>query len=175
MSLVSVRHVAGRLAALENAVDQFVHLGIERVLDRDGIRDAGLDHPRAGELVALSAADKWFTYYYWEDDAKAPPWAHEVDIHNKPGYDPVELFLDPEAFLVVPRILVRLLLRKLGFRVTVMDFIPFDSTLVQGSHGRLPDSPEAGPVLLTTARSGVPEQLAATEVKALLLKLMFGA
>ena len=149
--------------------------GIERVLDQDGIRQAGLDHPRAGELVALSAPDKWFTYYYWEDDAKCPPWAHEVDIHNKPGYDPLELFLDPLARLVVPRILARLALRKLGFRVTVMNFIPFDATLVQGSHGRLPENPEAGPVLLTSARSGVPEQMAAAEVKDFLLKLIFGA
>lgn len=149
--------------------------GVERVLDQEAICEAGLDHSRAGELVAVSAADKWFTYYYWEDDAKAPPWAHEVDIHSKPGYDPVELFLDPRAHLVVPRILGRLALRKLGFWVTVMDFIPFDAMLVRGSHGRLPEKPEAGPVLITSARYAAPERMAATEVKGYLLKLLFGA
>lgn len=149
--------------------------GIERVLDAAGIRAAGLDHPRAGELVAISAADKWFTYYYWEDDAKCPPWAHEVDIHNKPGYDPVELFLDPNASLVIPRIMVRLLLRKLGFRVTIMDFIPFDSHLVKGSHGRLPDKPELGPLLISSAKdAALPDQMAPTDVKAFLLKRIFG-
>ena len=57
----------------------------------------GLDHPRSGELVAVSRADRWFTYYYWLDDDRAPDYARTVDIHRKPGYDPVELFLDPEA------------------------------------------------------------------------------
>jgi len=147
--------------------------GIERVLEQDGLRQAGLDHPRAGELLALSAPDKWFTYYYWENDTKCPPWAHEVDIHRKPGYDPVELFLDPAARLAVPRILGRLALRRLGFRVTVMDFIPCDSSLVRGSHGRLPDDPEAGPLLIAPPGSGVPERMAATEVKGFLLKLIF--
>src|SRR5204862_7254116 len=112
--------------------------GVERVLDHAGLKEAGLDHARSGELLAISAADKWFTYYYWEDDLKCPPWAHEVDIHNKPGYDPVELFLDPSAPLIIPRIIGRLLMRKLGFRVTIMDFIPFDSSLLRGSHGRMP-------------------------------------
>lgn len=41
------------------------------------------------------ARDRWFTYYYWLDDQVAPDFARTVDIHRKPGYDPVELFLDP--------------------------------------------------------------------------------
>ena len=69
--------------------------GIDAVLDRTGQADIGLDHERSGELVAISAADRWFTYYYWLDDARAPDFARTVDIHRKPGYDPVELFLDP--------------------------------------------------------------------------------
>ena len=62
-----------------------------------GKRAAGLDHPRSGELVAIAKADRWFTYYYWLDDARAPDYARTVDIHRKPGYDPVELFLDPHG------------------------------------------------------------------------------
>jgi predicted AlkP superfamily pyrophosphatase or phosphodiesterase len=147
--------------------------GIERVVDAAGMLQLGIDHPRSGELIAISAADKWFTYYYWEDDAKCPPWAHEVDIHNKPGYDPVELFLDPKAQLVVPRILWRLAKRKLGLRTTIMDFIPFDSSLVKGSHGRLPGKPDEGPVLMLSRKGyPLPEHLPATEVKLLLLKLL---
>ncbi len=148
--------------------------GIARVLDGEGIRAAGLDHPRSGELVALSAADRWFTYYYWEDDAKCPPWAHEVDIHNKPGYDPVELFIDPNAPLVMPRIAARLLRRKLGFRATIMDFIPFDSGLVKGSHGLLPARPEDGPLFIASRKGlPLPEHLSAVDVKALLLDMIF--
>jgi len=149
--------------------------GIERVLDHKGLREFGLDHPRSGELLAISAADKWFTYYYWEDDSRCPNWAHEVDIHNKPGYDPVELFMDPKAALKVPRIIGRLAMRKMGFRKTIMDFIPFDATLVKGSHGRLPDKPEEGPLLITSGKHALPDSMPATAVKALLLKLIFGA
>ena len=52
-------------------------------------------HQRSGELVALARPDRWFSYYWWLEDAKAPDYARTVDIHRKPGYDPMELFLDP--------------------------------------------------------------------------------
>ena len=69
--------------------------GVGEVLDEAGKREYGLDHERSGELVLLAEPDSWFTYYYWLDDDKAPDYARTVDIHRKPGYDPVELFLDP--------------------------------------------------------------------------------
>ena len=90
--------------------------GVERVLDRDEQRAVGLDHPRSGELVAIARPDAWFTYYYWLDDRRAPDFARLVEIHRKPGYDPVELFLDPAIRL--PKLAVgwRLGLRALGLR-----------------------------------------------------------
>ncbi|MBI3829551.1 MAG: alkaline phosphatase family protein [Planctomycetes bacterium] len=150
--------------------------GIERVLDESGKKAAGLDHARAGELVAVSAPDRWFTYYYWEEDAKAPGWTREVDIHSKPGYDPLELFMDPQAPLKIPRIFARLALRKLGFNAgAIMNFVPLDPSLIKGSHGRLTDSPEEGPVLITSSKKLVlPDHVPATEVKALMLKALFG-
>src|SRR5207247_8928721 len=69
--------------------------GVERVLDDAGKAEFGLDHERAGDLVAVAERDAWFTYYYWLDDARAPDFARTVDIHRKPGYDPAELFFDP--------------------------------------------------------------------------------
>ena len=95
----------------------------------------GIDHPRSGELVAIAEPDAWFTYYYWDDDERAPDFARTVEIHRKPGYDPVELFLDPA--IRVPALTVgwKLARRKLGFR-TLLDVIPLDATLVKGSHGR---------------------------------------
>jgi predicted AlkP superfamily pyrophosphatase or phosphodiesterase len=90
--------------------------GVERVLDEAGKRQAGLDHPRSGELVAISRADSWFTYYYFLDDARAPDFARTVDIHRKPGYDPVELFLDPRLPLAKARIAWRLAQKILVFR-----------------------------------------------------------
>ena len=77
--------------------------GVERVLDEDGKRAAGLDHERSGELIAVAQHDAWFTWYHWLDDAKAPDFARTVEIHRKPGYDPVELFIDPSLPFSAPR------------------------------------------------------------------------
>ena len=97
--------------------------------------ELGLDHPRSGELIALSQADAWFAYPFWLDDALAPDYARTVDIHRKPGYDPCELFLDPRL-CAGPKLDVarRLLQKKLGFR-TLFDVVPLDAALVRGSHG----------------------------------------
>jgi predicted AlkP superfamily pyrophosphatase or phosphodiesterase len=147
--------------------------GIETVLDEAGKREAGLDHPRSGELVAVSRADRWFTYYFWLDEERAPDYARTVDIHRKPGYDPVELFIDPA--LRVPRLKVggKLLRKTLGFRY-LMDVIPLDASLVRGSHGRPTDDLRAGPVFI----AGEPELLKngtveATAVKELILDHVF--
>jgi predicted AlkP superfamily pyrophosphatase or phosphodiesterase len=148
--------------------------GVDQVLDEDGKRAHGLDHARSGELVVLARPDAWFTYYYWLDDARAPDFARTVEIHRKPGYDPVELFLDPA--IAVPKLALgwRLLKKSLGFR-TLMDVIPLDAGLVKGSHGRADTQEEHGPLLISSA----PELLAlgnvhATRVKELLLAHVFG-
>jgi predicted AlkP superfamily pyrophosphatase or phosphodiesterase len=108
--------------------------GIAKVLDKKEQAAYHLDHPRSGDLVAIAEADSWFTYYYWLDDAKAPDYARLVDIHRKPGYDPVEMFMDPSNPLIKLRAGYKLLRKKLGFRY-LMDVIPFDAALVKGSHG----------------------------------------
>ena len=69
--------------------------GIAQVLVGDELGLYGLDHPRSGEVVLVSTPNSWQAYYYWLDDAAAPAFARTVDIHRKPGYDPVELFFDP--------------------------------------------------------------------------------
>ena len=122
-----------RLTAVRTIVESLP--GVERVLDARGKNDWHIGHPRSGELVAIARPDAWFTYYYWLDDARAPDFARTVEIHRKPGYDPVELFLDPA--IRVPALTVgwKLARRKLGFR-TLLDVIPLDATLVKGSHGR---------------------------------------
>ena len=146
--------------------------GVDEVLDQDGKARHGLDHPRAGELVAVAEPDAWFTYYYWLDDAAAPDFARGVEIHRKPGYDPAELFFDPADRLAKVRAAAALARRKLGFRVTPR-VVPLDPSCVRGSHGRLPDRPDDGPVLLCSdpAALGDRGHVAATEVKDLLLRL----
>uniref|UniRef100_C6DZG2 Type I phosphodiesterase/nucleotide pyrophosphatase n=1 Tax=Geobacter sp. (strain M21) TaxID=443144 RepID=C6DZG2_GEOSM len=123
--------------------------GVEEVLDGEGKKGAGLDHERSGELVLVSDAKSWFTYYWWLDDAKAPDYARTVNIHAKPGYDPCELFLDPAIRLPKVKIAATLAKKLLGFRY-LMDVIPLDPSLVRGSHGRVTDEAAAGPVFMTT-------------------------
>jgi predicted AlkP superfamily pyrophosphatase or phosphodiesterase len=147
--------------------------GVEAVFTGEERGKLGLDHPRSGDLVALARADAWFTYYHWLDDADAPDYARTVDIHRKPGYDPVELFLDPA--IRFPKLTVgwRLAKRKLGFR-TMMDVIPLNAALVKGSHGRVTDDPADGPVLISSDAALLPDgALAATEVKNLILDHVF--
>jgi predicted AlkP superfamily pyrophosphatase or phosphodiesterase len=146
--------------------------GVERVLDRKEQCAIALDHPRSGELVALARPDAWFTYYYWLDDRRAPDFARLVEIHRKPGYDPVELFLDPA--IRFPKLAVgwRLGLRALGFRAA-MDVVPLDASLVKGSHGRPTQNGDA-PLLLSNAPQLLPDgPIAATTVKDLVLAHVF--
>jgi len=119
--------------------------GIAQVLDEEGKKQRGLDHSRAGELVAIAEEDCWFTYYFWLDDAKAPDFARTVDIHRKPGYDPVEMFTDPEKALMPLRVIWKLIKKKLGFR-TLLNIIPLKAELIRGSHGTTPKSPEDWPI-----------------------------
>ncbi|HVY72343.1 MAG TPA: alkaline phosphatase family protein, partial [Verrucomicrobiae bacterium] len=114
--------------------------GVERVLGAREKAELQIDHERAGDFVVVSSERAWFTYYYWMDDSVAPDFARCVDIHRKPGYDPVELFLDPKISAVKLKIAWRLLKKKLGFRM-LMDLIPLDANLVKGSHGRRPNDP----------------------------------
>jgi predicted AlkP superfamily pyrophosphatase or phosphodiesterase len=160
-----------RLADVKRLVEQTE--GVDRVYDESTRAEIALDHPRSGELIALASTDAWFTYYYWLDDAKMPDFARTVDIHRKPGYDPCELFLDPNMPLMMLRLASKMLRRKLGFR-TLLDVIPTDATLVRGSHGRLPASAEHGPLLLTGARHHLPgEPIPAERVFGVLLDHVF--
>jgi hypothetical protein len=86
-----------------------------------------LAHERAGDVILVSTADSWQAYYYWLDDAKAPAFARTVDIHKKPGYDPVELHFD-----------------------FATKSIPLDALLVKGSHGAPPHREEQRGVLLSS-------------------------
>jgi predicted AlkP superfamily pyrophosphatase or phosphodiesterase len=141
-----------RVAAVAHLVAR--QPGVERVLDREEQSRWHLDHSRSGELVAIAEPGAWFTYYYWLDDRRAPDFARTVDIHRKPGYDPVELFLDPAISAPALSIGWKLAKRKMGFR-TLLDVTPLDATLVGGSHGR-PAGGANGPLLMTTKADRVP-------------------
>lgn len=122
--------------------------GIDLILDKDAQKAYHIDHERSGDIVVVADSESWFTYYYWVDDAKAPDYAHLVDIHRKPGYDPVEMFMDPKNPFIKLRAGYKLARKLLGFRY-LMDVIPLDATLIKGSHGT-PHTPIAYyPVCIT--------------------------
>ena len=131
--------------------------GVELVLDQARKKRYGLDHERSGDLVCVADARSWFTYYYWLDDARAPDFARLVEIHRKPGYDPVEMFMTSKL-----RAAYKLLRKKLGFRYR-MDVVPLDASLIKGSHGRVDTPAQDHPVCITRKPAG-PATLKATDV-----------
>jgi predicted AlkP superfamily pyrophosphatase or phosphodiesterase len=157
-----VAHIYLNDKSLEKPVREVLEKtsGVEKILGKSEKIAAGIDHSRAGDLIAVAKENAWFTYYYWLDDARAPDFARTVDIHRKPGYDPVELFLDPKIPAVKLKIAWRLLQKKLGLRM-LMDVIPLDATLVKGSHGRRPADKKDWPVFITSQ----PEILGAKEIE----------
>lgn len=160
-----IAEVAELVAALD---------GVESVWGDEGKRANGLDHQRSGELVAVCKADRWFSYYYWLDDEKAPDFARTVDIHRKPGYDPVELFIDPEIRTPMLKTGWKLAKRKLGQR-QLMDVISLkDTQLVKGTHGRITDDSDTGPLVISSQPDLLPEgAVEATDFKELVLAHVF--
>lgn len=119
--------------------------GIERIYVGEERSEIQLDHERAGDLVALAAPGHWFIFDYWLGDDPKPDFAHCVEIHKKPGYDPRELVFDNNGGKW--RAMRGLLRKKLGLRY-VMDPVGLDTAVVRGSHGRPAASPEHGPVII---------------------------
>jgi predicted AlkP superfamily pyrophosphatase or phosphodiesterase len=142
--------------------------GVDQVLDSEGKAAYRIDHPRAGEFVAIAAPHAWFTYYYWMEDLLAPDFARTVDIHRKPGYDPVELFVDPTLTAPALTIGVKLAMKSLGFR-TLLDVIPLDATLVKGSHGR-PAEGDDGPLLISRQKAFVAPSIDSVDVFSIILQ-----
>lgn len=158
-----VAHIYLNDPSLETQVRETIAAlpGVDQVLDRAAQQAAGIAHPRSGDLVAVSREDAWFTYYYWLDDSLAPDFARCVDIHRKAGYDPVELFIDPQIKFPPAKIAKFLLKKKLGFRA-LLDVIPLDATLVKGSHGTCPKNKSDWPVFISPRQT--PPELTSTAV-----------
>lgn len=142
--------------------------GIALILDKEGKAKYHIDHHRAGDFVLMADEKSWFTYYFWLDDAKAPDYARVVDIHKKPGYDPVEMFMTSKA-----RAGYKLLRKKAGFRY-VMDVIPLDATLIKGSHGNIHTHPQFHPVLITDKQESESNTFEGVDVYDVIWRLLKG-
>jgi predicted AlkP superfamily pyrophosphatase or phosphodiesterase len=105
--------------------------GVAEVLAGSDRAKYALEHERSGEVILISSPESWQAYYYWLDDAQAPKFARTVDIHQKPGYDPVELHFD-----------------------FATKSIPLDATLIRGSHGA-PAKTDAQRGVLLSSQHGV--------------------
>jgi predicted AlkP superfamily pyrophosphatase or phosphodiesterase len=139
--------------------------GVDLILDKTAQKNYHIDNERSGDLVLMADPQSWFTYYFWLDDAVAPDYARVVDIHKKPGYDPVEMFMTSKL-----RAGYKLLRKKAGFRY-VMDVIPLDATLVKGSHGRVGTPAELHPIIITNTPLG--KNIFPTEVQTIIWNTLF--
>lgn len=145
--------------------------GVGELLEGEALAARGLAHARSGELVALAERDAWFTYHYWLDNERAPDFGRQVEIHRKPGYDPAELFMDPDDKRVKLRAGAALARKAAGMRY-VLSVVGVDaSKYVKGTHGLLPETELDAPVLLCSDASRARDRIAATDVRDLLLDL----
>jgi predicted AlkP superfamily pyrophosphatase or phosphodiesterase len=145
--------------------------GVAHVLDGEELAALKLNHPRSGDLVALSEPDAWFAYPFWLDPRQAPDYARTVDIHRKPGFDPCELFFDPKLWFPNGRAFWRLLQKKLGFR-TLFDVIPLDAHLVRGSHGLVAPAAPDKPLLIGDGNAPAERELPMTAVRDIILRVL---
>jgi predicted AlkP superfamily pyrophosphatase or phosphodiesterase len=108
--------------------------GVDRLLYGEEKKLLNIDHERSGDIIAISDQDKWFSYYWWYEPEMAPSFAKNVDIHRKPGYDPVELFIDPKTRSISQH-----------------------TSLVKGTHGRLADatSGEGLAIYISDRKAGI--------------------
>lgn len=127
--------------------------GIEFLLDGEAKKHFRVEHARSGDLVAISSKDKWFSYYWWNDRSREPEFAARVDIHRKPGYDPLELFTEPGSIKV-----------------------PQDTLLIKGSHGYPALSEEdAVPFLISGEgkdSAAIPETISITDVASVIERIL---
>ena len=135
------------------AIDEVAQLfrgtpGIAEVLAGNDRARYHLEHPRSGEVILIAEPDRWLAYYWWLDDALAPPFARSVDIHRKPGYDPVELFFDPAT-----------------------RSIPLDPTLVKGSHGAPATDSRSRGVVLASCAAVLPDSAQICDVEMAMIAL----
>ena len=121
--------------------------GVEQVLDAAAQQALGIHHERSGDLLLVAAPGTWFAYPWWTNDDRVPDYARTVDIHRKPGYDPLELFMDPGIKAPGAYVAAQLAKRKLGFRA-LLETVPLDTSLVRGSHGRVEAGTPYAPVLI---------------------------
>ncbi|MDA8721166.1 alkaline phosphatase family protein [Nitrosopumilus sp.] len=119
------------------------NLGI--ILDSKLQKELKINHSKSGNLILCANTDSWFNYYWWDDVKYAPDFTFGVDIHRKPGYDPLELFFD--------------------FKTKQ---ISHDTSLIKGSHGLIPTDDNL-PLIGTSFNSNLDKIVSAIDIKQLIM------
>ena len=128
-------------SVIRRVIDRFAdEEGIDAAWDAQEQSRQGIAHERSGGVVLVSTPNSWQAYYWWQDDSLAPSFARTIDIHRKPGYDPVEMFFNPA------------LAKEFGGGT------PLDASLVRGSHGAPARDDSQRGVLLSSERGVLVEQ-----------------
>jgi predicted AlkP superfamily pyrophosphatase or phosphodiesterase len=116
------------------------------ILDSELQKKLKINHNKSGNLILCADTNSWFNYYWWDDIKYAPDFTFGVDIHRKPGYDPLELFID--------------------FKTKQ---ISHDTSLIKGSHGLIPNNNNL-PLIGTSFDSNIDEIISVTEIKNIIEK-----
>jgi len=113
------------------------------ILDSKLQKELKINHTKSGNLILCADTNSWFNYYWWDDVKYAPDFTFGVDIHRKPGFDPLELFLN--------------------FKTKQ---ISHDTSLIKGSHGLI--SNDDLPLIGTSFDSNIPGIISVIEIKNLI-------
>ena len=142
--------------------------GVKAVLEGQKQSEA-LGHRRSGQLLLHAESNRWFSYPYWTHESKAPDFSRCVDIFNKPGFDPCELFLRP-GFSGGLHTAKRFIQLKTGIRAP-FDVINTDPHCVRGSRTINPIDDDHNAVLITSWPRD-PGRIDMTQIKTLILDRM---
>jgi len=123
------------------------HEGVAIILDETLQKKFKINHPRSGDLILSSQNDSWYNYHWWEEEKYAPDFTFNVDIHRKPGYDPLELFMDFQT-------------RK----------ISHNTKHVKGSHGIIKEDDNSLPIFATSFQLPDQDKINATQITPTILK-----
>lgn len=120
----------------------FKNNNIGTILNKNSQKTLNINHPKSGSLILCSNDDSWFNYYWWDDKKYAPDFTFNVDIHRKPGYDPLELFVDLKS-----------------------KTISHDTSLIKGSHGLISNDSMNLPLIGTSFEAKMNEKIPVIEIK----------
>ena len=142
-----IAHIFIKPGFEEKVTSIFEKQPIAKILNKELQNELQIDNERSGDIILVSQINSWFNYHWWTDEKYAPDFTFSVDIHRKPGYDPLELFFDMTT-------------KK----------ISHDTSLIKGSHGVIDEQVNKLPVIGSTIlKNRLPEKIDMTNISSIIL------